>query len=340
MPDQTDLIPCILERKILPKVWGGRSLESVLGIGLPAGESVGETWEVYDRPDGSSAIRGSDKTLRNLMEQHQTDLLGRGVEPTPQGFFPLLVKFIDAADRLSVQVHPDAAMASAAAKATGATGATEGNVAADGGKHEAWVVLASGEGGRIILGTKPGVTQEELAKVAHTAAVEDLLHAFRPQVGEAIYIPAGTIHTVGPDVVLFEIQENSDITYRLYDWGRPRETQVDQALAATAQAQENSVPAGVQQAERIAGGGEWLLRTRHFRVRRFKTGVPATLGTEGRFKILTGIGGVGMLGWRSGGAHPPLHVRPGDTALIPACAETVFLSPSGNWEFLWSDGGS
>ncbi len=325
MAAQTDLIPCILERKILPKVWGGRSLESVLGIELPAGQSVGETWELYDRPDGSSAIRDSDKTLRDLMEQHPEDLLGRGVEPTPQGRFPLLLKFIDAQEPLSVQVHPDAAMAS--------------EVETDAGKNEAWIVLQSGEGGRILLGTREGVTHEELAKVAHTAAVEELLHAFRPQVGEAIYVPAGTVHAIGPEVVLFEIQQNADVTYRLYDWGRARETQIDKGLAAAARGRANSEAAGVQQAESIAGGGEWLLRTPHFRVRRFRASVPATLGTEGTVKILTVIRGGGMLGWRSGGVHRPLPMRAGDTTLIPACTETVFLSPAGELEFFWADTG-
>ena len=111
MAAQTDLTPCILERKILPKVWGGRALESVLGIELPGDQNIGETWELYDRPDGSSAIRESDQTLRDLMEQSPEALLGRGVEPTPQGRFPLLLKFIDAKEPLSVQVHPDAGMA-------------------------------------------------------------------------------------------------------------------------------------------------------------------------------------------------------------------------------------
>jgi mannose-6-phosphate isomerase len=237
----------------------------------------------------------------------------------------LLLKFIDAKEPLSVQVHPDAGMAA--------------EVETDGGKHEAWVVLASGDGGRLLLGTREGVTHVELAKVAHTAAVEGLLHAFRPEVGDAVNVPAGTVHAIGPELVLFEIQQNADVTYRLYDWGRDRETQVDKALAAAARGQESIGAVGVQQPEAIAGGGEWLLRTPHFRLRRFHASMPATLGTEGTFKIMTVIQGGGILGWRSGGVHRPLQLRAGDTALVPACTETVFLSPAGEWDFFWIDAG-
>lgn len=328
MAAQDELRPFVLERRFVPKIWGGRRLGSVLQIDLPPGEKIGETWELYDRPSGSSRIQGSDRTLRDLMEQDPTGLLGRDVSPTPSGYFPLLLKFIDATESLSVQVHPDPTV-------------TDGN--ADGGKHEGWIVLESSARGRLILGTRSEVTQEQFAQVAHTADVEQLLHSFRPEVGEAIYIPAGTVHAIGPELVLFEIQQNSDVTYRLYDWGRRRETHVARALAAVARARDNqaaTVPAGVQKVEQIPGGGEWLLRTRYFRVRRFRPGTPVTLGTEGAFKVLTTLRGGGMLGWRSGGAHPPLQLRTGDTLLIPACTETVFLSPTGDWEFLWSDAGS
>lgn len=318
----------LLERRFVPKVWGGRRLGSVLQIALPPGEKIGETWELYDRPDGSSLIRGTDLSLRDLVEEDPEGLLGRGVSPTGQGYFPLLLKFIDATEALSVQVHPDPVVA---------------GDKADGGKHEGWIVLVSTAQGRIILGTRQGVTQEQFAEVAHTADVEGLLHAFRPQVGQAIYVPAGTVHAIGPELVLFEIQQNSDVTYRLYDWGRERETQVARGLAAMATArrsQETTLKAGIQKPEKIPGGGEWLLKTPYFRVRRFTTTTPATLGTEGAFKVLTTMRGGGMVGWRSGGAHPPLHTRTGDTMLVPACTETVFLSPTGSWEFFWSDAGS
>jgi mannose-6-phosphate isomerase len=308
------LKPCILERRILPKVWGGRALSRVLGLTLPPDEAVGETWELYDRADGSSRIRGSERTLRDLMLEDAPGLLGRGVWPTPQGYFPLLIKYIDAADKLSVQVHPDDETARNEAED-------------DTGKSEGWVVLGKGTGARIVCGVRPGVSREQLAAVAHTAAVEDLLCAFEPEVGQGIYGPAGTVHAIGPGVVVFEVQQNSDITYRLYDWGRPRETQPEQALRAVCI--DAAGPAADDGAERIDDATEWVFRNRFFTTRRVQVQAPVSMGTEGTFKILNVISGRGTLGWHSGGAEPPLVLGLGDTVLVPAAANTTFLSPIG-----------
>lgn len=302
-----DLKPCILERKILPKVWGGRALEAVLGIDLRGGEAIGETWELYDRPDGSSAIRGSELTLRDLMEQDSTALLGRGVRATRGGYFPLLLKYIDAADKLSVQVHPtDEA-------------APDGD--GDGGKTEAWVVLGKSAGGRVICGVQGGVTAEQFAAAADTDAVVGLLEVLTPEIGDAIYVPAGTVHSMGPGIVVFEVQQNSDVTYRLYDWGRGRETHVPEALAAS---NLDSTPQ-ISKDE----GRELLFDNDHFTTRRMTISTPGTLGSEGSFKTVTVIAGQGTLGWHSGGTEPPLLLRRGDTALVPATTEVTFISPIG-----------
>ncbi|MCA8955582.1 MAG: class I mannose-6-phosphate isomerase [Planctomycetes bacterium] len=305
----TELKPCVLERRILPKVWGGRALESVLDLRLPPGEAIGETWELFDRPDGSSRLRGSEVTLRELMEFDSAGLLGRGVRPAPGGYFPLLLKYIDAADRLSVQVHPDDLRAR-----------EEG----DSGKTEAWVVLHAGPDARIVCGLREGVSAEQLAAVAHTADVEQLLASHRPAVGDTFFVPAGTVHAIGPDVVVFEVQQNSDITYRLYDWGRPRETHLEKALEATRVGPPE--PGGRAQ---IDADTEWLFRNPHFTTRRVVVRNPASLGTEGTFKTLSVVGGRGTLGWHSGGAEPPLLLQLGDTVLVPASTGVVFLSPIG-----------
>lgn len=318
-----ELKPCILERKILPKVWGGRALESVLGIGLPEGEKVGETWELYDRPDGSSKVQGSDITLRDMMESSRDQVLGRGVRAARGGYFPVLIKFIDAAAALSVQVHPDSDQA-----------IQEG----DNGKNEAWVVLGVGENPRAIRGLKPGVTGEQIVSAAAGEGIAELLCSFEPKVGDVISIPAGTVHSLGPDVVVFEIQQNSDLTYRIYDWGRPRETHLDKALRAIG-ANRNREKSPTVSPEPIGDGASWLLREEFFRVRRFDLEQMTTLGTEGSFKILNVLAGHGTLGWRSGGDDPPLRLRPGDTVLVPACADSVFLSPVGGLSVFWSDGG-
>lgn len=300
----SDLKPWILERKIVPKVWGGRALHSSLGIDLPGEELIGETWELYDRPDGSSKLRDSHLTLRDVMLQDSAGVLGRGVWPTRGGFFPLLLKYIDAAGKLSVQVHPDDDRAPAD----------------DGGKSEAWVVLDKSEDARIICGLKPGVTHEQFAAVAHTSEVEDVLNVIDPQIGDGIYVPAGTVHSIGPGVVVFEVQQNSDVTYRLYDWGRPRDTHVEAALDCT---QVDSNPVAQND------DSEWLFRNPFFTTRRMTITSPATLGSEGTFKTISVIEGQATLGWHSGGQEPPLIMRRGDTALVPAAIDVSFISPIG-----------
>ena len=303
-----DLKPYILERKILPKVWGGRALESVLGLTLPPGEAVGETWELFDRPDGSSRIRGSDETVRDLMMEHGPELLGRGVQATTQGFFPLLIKYIDASSRLSVQVHPNDEQA---------------RIAGEGGKSEAWVVLATSEDAKVICGLRDGVTHEQFAAVAASQAVEELLQSFTPAVGDAIYVPAGTVHSIGPGVVVYEVQQNSDITYRLYDWGRPRETHVTKALEAVRTA--SITPQA--DTETDESESEWLFRNEFFSTRRLRVRSPGTFGNGGTFKILSVVEGRGTLGWHSGGVEPPIFIDQGDTVLVPAAMEVLFISP-------------
>jgi len=307
----TALLPSILKRKIVPKVWGGRALETVLGIELPPGELVGETWELYDRPDGSSPVRGTDLTVHDLLQRNRVELLGVGVEPTREGRFPLALKFLDAAQVLSVQVHPDDEQAE-----------RDG----DSGKPEAWVVLHAGAGARILRGFHRGVTRESFEAVAADQRVTELLESFVPTVGDCISLPPGTVHTLGPDVVVLEIQYNSGITYRLYDWGRDRELHVEQGIEA---ARFGLEPETVSESSPTADGGEWLVRNSSFSMRRYTIGEPRAVATEGSFKVLTMLAGRAMVGWKSQGEHDPLQVGPAESVLIPACTDEVFVSPVG-----------
>ncbi len=315
--------PVLLERRVLPKVWGGFALAEMFGVEPPNGEPIGETWEVYDRPDGSSAIRGEPgTTLADLLADDPVAWLGRGVKPGPGGRFPLLLKFIDAGEALSVQVHPDEELAAE----------TD-----DGPKNEAWFVLQAGDDARIVRGFRPGVTHEQVVAAAGSASIEALLHDFRPKAGDVVSIDAGVVHALGPDVVVFEVQQNSDTTWRLWDWGRPREIHVEKALRATRV--DDASPATLAP-EPIDERASWLVRSPHFRVRRCSLAEPATLSTEGTFKIMTVLDGFAAVGWRSGGDDPPLQLRRGDTALIPAGTEIVFVSPIGGLDFLWIDPGA
>lgn len=319
----SNLVPCILDRTFPepPAVWGGRALESVLGIPIPAGQRAGETWELYDRPDGSTRLRGSEQTVADLMRADPVGLLGQELAATSPSAFPISLKFLDAAKPLSVQVHPDDEQAA------------EEN---DCGKSEGWLVLHAGDNARVARGLRGGVTEGEFIKVANSAGVMDQLHVFAPEVGDAVHLPAGTVHTIGPDVLVFEIQSNSAVTYRMYDWDRERELQVDQALRAVRYDRE---PQTTVEPAPDGEGGEWVLCDERFRVRRVVPQRPYTVKTEGSFKVLTLLSGRAAIGWRSRGHEEPLLLESPDSMLVPACTSELFVSPVGAVIMLVSDAG-
>lgn len=315
------LKPFLVERMVQPKIWGGRQLRDLYGIGEDLDEPIGESWELFDRPEGSSPLRGGG-TLRELMAADPAGLLGRGVAPGHGDRFPLLLKFLDAEQPLSVQVHPDDRQAVAHG---------------DGGKTEAWIVLRAGAGARIVRGFRPGVTREQFVAAARAAAVEDLLHSFAPRVGDCVAVPAGTVHAIKGSLTIFEVQQNSDTTFRLYDWGRGRELHVERAIEV-ARVEDGSL-APVARPRPLPDGGTLLLETPYFRLRRYALEQRVTLTTGGRFAVATAIRGQGVVGWHSGGDDPPLRLRPGDSVLVPAVVPGVFVSPIGGLELVVTDPG-
>ena len=317
------LEPFLLERIALRKVWGGRNLSQVPGIELPPGVDIGETWELYDRPEGSSRLRGRPTTLANLLRDHGDELLGLGVPRAHGGRFPLLLKFLDARDALSVQVHPD----DIAAKSEN-----------DSGKNECWIVLHAGPNARVVRGFKPGVTREQFLARAGGDDLGELLWAFRPEVGDVIHIPPGTVHAVGPDLVVFEVQQNSDVTYRLHDWGRGREVHVQKAVSV-AHVESASGARPVVAAAPLPDGGTQLIATADFRVRRYVLRQPLQLAGDGRFCAVTVIGGRGALAWPGGSGPAALVLGPGDTALVPACCPRFDLIPNESMNVLVCDPG-
>jgi mannose-6-phosphate isomerase len=206
-------------------LWGGRRFATLLGRQLPAGDDFAESWEVVDRGDDQSVVAAgllAGTTLGDLVRTRGQEVLGR---QAPLPAFPLLVKLLDASHDLSVQVHPDDIRA---ARLT----------PPDRGKTEAWYVLDARPGSRIYAGLRPGVTREALAAALPTGRWSDLLHAFEPRAGDCVFIPAGTVHAIGAGLMVAEIQQSSDVTYRLFDWnrvgpdGRPRALHVEAGLEA------------------------------------------------------------------------------------------------------------
>lgn len=202
--------PLIFEPIYKPKIWGARNLARLLGKDLPPGGGIGETWECADLEVGQSVVaRGPAKgrTLHELVEAWGPALLGRA-EPV-DGRFPLLIKFLDAAEDLSVQVHPDPDTARRLGVRV---------------KHEAWYVIDALPEAAIYRGMIPGATVEALRKVMarRPEAILELLRRIPVRAGDVFFLPSGTLHALGAGIVVAEIQTPSDVTYRIYDWGRVR----------------------------------------------------------------------------------------------------------------------
>jgi mannose-6-phosphate isomerase len=206
-------------------LWGGRRFASAFGRELPVGDDFAESWELVDRgPDQSVVAAGPlvGESLGSLVRSHGELLLGTQANQTA---FPLLFKFLDANQVLSVQVHPDDARAARLSPP-------------DRGKTEAWYVVAADPGSRIYAGLREGVGPSDLAAAIRAGTCETVLQSFAPRPGDCVFIPAGTVHAIGAGLLVAEIQQSSDVTYRLFDWnrvgqdGQPRPLHVDAGVEA------------------------------------------------------------------------------------------------------------
>jgi mannose-6-phosphate isomerase len=208
------------------RLWGGRRLADLLNAPLPGDGPIGEAWLLSDRDDHQSRVANGPlkgRTIAQLLEQFPEQMLGNLAGRF--GRFPLLLKFLDVRKMLSVQVHPTDAN-------------TDLLPAGETPKTEAWVVLEAGTESRIYAGLKPGTTAASLRHALTNGTVADQLASLTPKPADAIFLRAGTVHSLGGGVVVFEIQQNSDVTFRLYDWnhvdpntGKPRALQVEKAMA-------------------------------------------------------------------------------------------------------------
>ena len=218
------LYPLTFHPLFKERVWGGRRLEELYRKPLPPGVSIGESWEISDRPGDVSVIANgplAGKDLHWLMEQHPRELLG-GARPR-SGRFPLLVKLLDARERLSLQVHPPPPKA---AELGGEP------------KTEMWYIAEAGPDAELYAGLRRGVTRQEFERKIRTGEVAGCFHRIPVRTGDAMFLPSGRVHAIGAGLVIFEIQQNSDTTYRVFDWnrvgldGKPRELHLAQSLAS------------------------------------------------------------------------------------------------------------
>jgi mannose-6-phosphate isomerase len=244
----TSLYPLTFTPVLKDYIWGGRNLEHLFGRSLPPGH-IAESWDIAAHEDGTTVVdngRFANKTLTDLQAELGLDLIGRNCAwAYERGKFPLLIKLLDAQQHLSVQVHPDDDYAQK----------YEGNEL---GKTEMWVVLHAEPEAAVILGVKAGTTPELFRLAIAGGRLEPYLHHIPVQAGDVVCVPAGSLHAILGGLVIAEIQQNSNTTYRVYDWnrlqnGQPRPLHVDKALDVI---NFEQVEPGLCQPELIADDGQ------------------------------------------------------------------------------------
>ncbi len=298
-----------------PMVWGGRRL-AALGKLLPTAEPYGESWEVSDHPLHHSAVVCgplAGRTLRQLLETDATALLGPGA--TAGAPFPWLIKFLDANDWLSVQVHPDE-------RAVRVLWPQEGS------KTEAWFILDAAPGSRVYAGLRPGVGPAELLAGVKAGTVTECLHSFEPRPGDCLFLQAGTVHAVGGGVLMAEVQQTSDATYRLFDWnrkdakGKSRELHLAESLACI---DWQHGPAEAVRAEGYGTPGrrrQALVSCPYFTLDYRQESEPFLCGATGRLQAVVVLSGRGL--WADGE-----KLRVGQTWVLPAGQPAVECRPEG-----------
>jgi len=305
------------------RVWGGHNLDRLFGKELPLDRPIGESWEVADRPDAVSVIANgplAGKTLRWLMEHHRREMLGQ--HAAQEGPFPLLIKILDCAETLSVQVHPPAKVA---ARLGGEP------------KTEMWYIADAAPAAELYVGLKAGVTREEFERRLRDGAVQECLHRIPVHAGDAMFLPSGRLHAIGGGNVIFEIQQNSDTTFRVFDWnrvgldGKPRELHVAESLASIDfhDFEPSLIASKYSRNQRFSV--RYLVDDSLFRVDacRAKRGLRFHLRSDCAQIIGVLRGRLGI-----GAEEDRLELKAGEFSLLPACLDRVTCEPRTQVEFL------
>ena len=322
------LYPLRFEPRYFEKVWGDRRLETIMHRELPPELPIGESWEISDHPHGRSVIANGPErgnTLHALLLRCPEALLGTRVVAQYEAVFPLLIKYIDAGEELSVQVHPSDAYAAA----------HEGEM----GKTEMWYVLHADPGACLIAGLRDGVTKEAFQQALESGDPAALLYRMPVKSGDSLFIPAGRIHAIMPGVLILEIQQSSDTTYRLYDWhrmgldGKPRTLHIEQALAVANWTDYQPAPTAEHAEIEGLNRKTLLAACRYFAVELWQLAGERTFSTEGgSFYIINCVAGEGSLDWAEGRESFVY----GDSVLVPAALRHFTLVPRGEAAFLIS----
>ena len=307
----------LLFKPVLKQIrWGGRKLGSVLTKPIGDACDYAESWEIADQPSGQSVVASGQfegRTLSELLRDYRHELLGRHDYLTQ---FPLLIKFLDANDWLSLQVHPNDQQAVFYNPD-------------EHGKTEAWVILHAEPDSQLCAGLKAGVTQNDFERHLQQGTVEETLHMIPARAGDCVFVPAQTVHALGPGILLAEVQQQSNLTFRLYDWGRmgsdgkPRQIHIDESLACIDFDRGPVNP--VTPVELSYGNHHFqeLVRCAYFVIRRHRAIDDFSLRLDDRFRILMLLDGAAELVTNAGS----VSMKKGDTVLLPAAISDASLEP-------------
>lgn len=320
------LYPFVFQPLFKDRIWGGRELERLYGKKIPATTPIGEAWEVSDRPGDASVITNgplAGKNLRWLMENHAAEILG-DAKPAAEGRFPLLCKILDAREKLSLQVHPPA---SKAAELKGEP------------KTEMWFIADAAPDASLYVGLKRGVTRAEFEQKIADGSVADCFHRIPVKAGDTMFLPSGRVHAIGDGLVIFEIQQNSDTTYRVFDWnrvgldGKPRELHIAQSLASI---DFNDFEPKLVPSKYLEAAGfkfRHLVQDPLFEVQEIIFENAGSFVLAGQYlRIIAAIkGSVEIIG---GPDKTSVTLKPGDFCLIPACLKGVEVKAQSQTTFL------
>lgn len=319
LPDLIPLTPYFRET-----IWGGRTLAKHYNKNLPQNQNIGESWEVSAYKEMESIVTDGNltgKTLLELVQENPTDLLGQYVIDRYGTEFPLLIKLLDAREDLSIQVHPDDTYARSQKLGTY-------------GKMEAWYVLQS-DNGRVAYGLQDNITKTTFETAIRENRVNDAIRFFNVKAGDVVYVPPGTVHALCQNVLVYEVQQSSDLTFRIYDYnrpgpdGNPRELHIDRSLDVITFDTPTPEPKHWTQFPNATDEYAQLVKSEHFNLERFAPQSP-TKHTYPAFATLTLINGQAELQSQTN----TVFAQKGDTIFIPA-NRTITVSPQ-NAEYLIS----
>ena len=327
MPE-SPLYPLMFQARFKERIWGGRSLETLYGKRLPPEVLIGESWEVADRPGDESVVANgplAGRTLRTLIEEHGPDILGAAAA-AEDGRFPLLCKILDAREKLSLQVHPPPH-----ASRLGDP------------KTEMWYIAAAEPGAELFVGLKAGVTRKAFEEAINRGTVAECFHRVAVAAGDAMFLPSGRVHAIGAGLVVFEIQQNSDTTFRVHDWnrvgldGKPRELHVEESLASI---DFDDVEPALIQAESLRQGGfeiRSLVDHSLFHVDLISAREAGELRpVAARLRVLAAV--EGAITVRGGGLKETLNA--GEFCLLPACVQDTAIEARAGARYLLVEAGT